>query len=341
MTTRKNSTVVGVFSDRLEAEQAIDALLRVGFTDDQIGIATRGDHGETHLTEKLSEGHESRAETGAIAGAVTGAGLGALAGLGILAGVIPVIGPAIAGGTLAVILANAAGGAAVAGLAGALIGSGIPEDEAEYYNREFEGGRTILTVKAEGRADEANQILRSHHAYDMLTSSDTVASGEACSTTSKTSKTRATSPTSRTLKDADLSTLHRGDENQRIQVKEEELHATKHPVETGEVRVRKEVHTEHKTLDVPIRKEEIIIERHAVSGRETATSDLKDGEEIRVPVMEERVTVEKTPVVKEEVTVGKRVIHETERVSGDVRKEELKVEQSGKVEVKGNARKKS
>ena len=73
----------------------------------------------------------------------------ALAGLGVLSGVIPVIGPAIAGGTLGIILSNAAVGAGVGGLVGALVGAGVPEDEAQYYQDEFESGRTIVTVQAE------------------------------------------------------------------------------------------------------------------------------------------------------------------------------------------------
>ena len=48
---------------------------------------------------------------------------------------------------------------------------------------------------------------------------------------------------------------------------------------------------------------------------------------------EEQVRVEKTPVVKEEVTVGKRQVHETEQVGGTVRKEEVRVEKQGDVDV--------
>ena len=96
----------------------------------------------------------------------------ALAGLGVLSGVIPVIGPAIAGGTLGIILSNAAAGAGVGGLVGALAGAGIPEDEAHYYQDEFEAGRTIVTVQADGRADEAMAIFRRYGAYDMSTRPD-------------------------------------------------------------------------------------------------------------------------------------------------------------------------
>ncbi|MBV8234306.1 MAG: YsnF/AvaK domain-containing protein, partial [Acidimicrobiia bacterium] len=92
-------------------------------------------------------------------------------------------------------------------------------------------------------------------------------------------------------------------EGARIEVREEELQAHKQLVEAGEVRVRKEVVTEHRTLEVPVQREEVVIERHAPTGELV--------EEIRIPVRKEQVTVEKRPVVKEEVTVGKRVVEGT------------------------------
>jgi uncharacterized protein (TIGR02271 family) len=52
-------------------------------------------------------------------------------------------------------------------------------------------------------------------------------------------------------------------------------------------------------------------------------------------VREERVTVEKRPVVKEEVTVGKRVVAGTERVGGEVRREEVRIEREGDVDIRG------
>jgi len=61
---------------------------------------------------------------------------------------------------------NAASGAAIAGLAGALIGLGIPEEEAHYYEGEFKAGRTLVTVRAPGRYEEAHDILRRFGAYD-------------------------------------------------------------------------------------------------------------------------------------------------------------------------------
>ena len=175
--------------------------------------------------------------------------------------------------------------------------AGFREDQIAVQEARSVGGsesdRTTVTVTAEGRYDEATALLRRHGAYDM----------------------RTTAHASRTAEGAE-----------RIQVREEELQAHKQPVETGAVRVRKEVVTEHRTLEIPVQREEVVIERHAPTGEPV--------EEIRIPVSEEQVTVEKRPVVKEEVTVGKRAVQDTKRVGGEVRKEQVRVEREGDVDVR-------
>jgi uncharacterized protein (TIGR02271 family) len=314
---KQRSTVVGVFEDRQQADKAVSALMKAGFRQDQIGVAMRHTEGKAGAASDEAEG--SHTGSGAMTGALTGLGLGALAGLGVLAGVIPVVGPAIAAGTLGVILSNAAAGAGIAGLVGALIGAGVPEHEAKFYHDEFEAGRTIVTVNANGQADEATAILRKFGAYDMSTRGTTAA---------------MTPTTARTTK---ASTSRVGDESDTIEVKEERLHAEKRPVKKGEVTVRKEVHSETKTLEIPVEREEVVIERTPVRGRTTkgvVADDIREGEQIRIPVREEQVTVSKDAVVTEEVKVGKRVVQDTERVSGKVRKEEVKIEESGDVSVR-------
>jgi len=304
----------------------------------------RHEAGTTDASTGTATGEEgSHAGSGAVTGALTGLGLGALAGLGVLSGVIPVIGPAIAAGTLGVILSNAALGAGIAGLVGALIGAGIPEEEANYYQGEFEAGRTIVTVKADGRADEATAILRRHGAYDMSTRgavSGRTATGFATGTAAGTTTGMASRSAAHTTTAGHAATTSahatRG-AGDTIEVKEERLEAEKRPVETGEVRVRKEVHTENKTIEVPVQREEVIVERTPVHGRaatEGISGDaIREGEEIRIPVREDRVDVSKHAVVTEEVNVGKRVVQDTEKVSGQVRKEEVRVEKTGDVDV--------
>ena len=162
VTATDRETVVGVFHSHEEAQRAVKELRAEGFSDDQIGIVSQDREGT--YAEQTKETH---AEEGAAAGAATGLGVGALWGLGIVAGVLPAIGPVIAGGALAAIAASAAGTAAAGGLIGALVGLGIPEDEADYYQTEFESGRTIVTVKSGGtHFDRAHRILDRHNAYD-------------------------------------------------------------------------------------------------------------------------------------------------------------------------------
>jgi hypothetical protein len=160
MAAIERSTVVGVFSDRTQAEKAINELRRAGFSDNEIGFILRGN--PTEQDEDSSTG--TGAAAGVVSGGVIGGVLGAAAAL-----LIPGFGPAIAGGILAATLGGAAIGAAAGGIIGALTGLGIPEEEARYYQGEFEAGRTIVTVKAGNRYQEALDILRNNGAYDAST----------------------------------------------------------------------------------------------------------------------------------------------------------------------------
>ncbi|HEY3107235.1 MAG TPA: hypothetical protein VGL23_00680 [Chloroflexota bacterium] len=157
----KPTTVVGVFESRDAAERAVDALRQAGFRPDQIGFAMRGGGDVPAGTVDTIEG--SNAGAGAATGAILGGLLGAAAAL-----LIPGIGPVLALGTLGgSVLTGAVAGGTLGALAGALIGVGIPEEEARYYEGEFASGRAIVTVKAESRVGEAEQIMRRFGAYDV------------------------------------------------------------------------------------------------------------------------------------------------------------------------------
>lgn len=313
----ERNTVVGVFEDRDNAQRAVADLKKAGFQDDHIGLASH-ERATTDTGEEAETGH---AGTGAVTGALAGAGVGVAWGIAVAAGLLPGIGPVIAGGALAAILASTGVGAAIGGIAGALIGLGVPEEEASYYESEFKAGRTLVTVKAENRYNEALAILRRHGGHAQERTGSFVRREYAATATGAAVRPTAT-PAPHTAASGEKT----------IQLREEQLHAEKQPVKAGEVHVSKEVVTEHKTMEVPVKREEVVIERHPVSGNPPATGgEIRPGEEVRIPVREEEVRVEKTPVVKEEVTVGKRTVQDTERVSGTVKKEEVKVEEKGDV----------
>ncbi|MCU1297452.1 MAG: hypothetical protein JWO91_1730 [Acidobacteriaceae bacterium] len=89
--------------------------------------------------------------------------------------------------------------------------------------------------------------------------------------------------------------------------------------------------TENQTVEVPVTREELVVERVPVSGQQTAdTREIGSDQEIRVPLSEEQARVEKQPLVNEEVRVGKRKVQNTEVVSDDVRHEELRVDKQGR-----------
>lgn len=173
MTQQRRSTVVGVFEDPRQAQQAIIELRRAGFREDEIGLVTpsTGHDRSDEAVETPADESGRHVETGAVTGAVAGAGAGALWALGIVAGVLPPLGPVVAGGILASILASAAGTAVAGGIVGALIGLGVPEEEAHYYEGEFKSGRTIVTVQTAAHADEARSILQRFGAYDRSSAS--------------------------------------------------------------------------------------------------------------------------------------------------------------------------
>ena len=112
----------------------------------------------------------------------------------------------------------------------------------------------------------------------------------------------------------------------RIQLRGEILRTFKERIQRGEVRVRKEVVTERQTVEVPVTREELVVERIPGSEEKATTGGIGTDSEIRVPLSEERTRVEKQPVVKEEVRVSKRAVPDTERVSEEVRHEELRIE---------------
>jgi hypothetical protein len=172
MSTTTRSTVVGVFPGREQANRCIEELRRAGFRDDQIGLVARDMDRTGASPPALDRATGTHVAEGSAIGAATGAGVGALWAIGIATLGLPAVGPAVAGGILMAVLASAGGGAAVGTLVGALIGLGIPEEDAEFYESEFKAGRVLVTVKADGRTEEALAIIRRAGGYDRAGASD-------------------------------------------------------------------------------------------------------------------------------------------------------------------------
>jgi uncharacterized protein (TIGR02271 family) len=194
-------------------------------------------------------------------------------------------------------------------ITGSLTGLGIPENRARYLASKLRSGSNgaILTVNAGPRQAEAEQILTSR-------GGDVGANA----TTQDYAADYAGSPTGT----ANMS------EQQRIELLGEVLRVHKERIDRGEVRIRKEVVTEQQTVQVPVTREELVVERVPVGQNTPAQGQIGADSEIRVPLTEERATLDKQTVVREQVNVGKRSVEEVENLEESVRREELDVADS-------------
>jgi uncharacterized protein (TIGR02271 family) len=211
---------------------------------------------------------------------------------------------------------------------GSLMGTGIPSNRAAYLTSNLESGGAIVTVSEANRTDEAERILSTNHAEVRYAERDEVV-GQKVAGTDET-RIDAAASTGREATDAgyaDRRSVEAAIQDvERVQLFGEVLRVHKERINRGEVRVRKDVITENQTIEVPVVREELVLERVAIPGNTPAPSaNIGRSQEVLVPLSEERVRLEKEPVVREEVKIGKREVPDVAKVSGDVRREEVRV----------------
>lgn len=108
--------------------------------------------------------------------------------------------------------------------------------------------------------------------------------------------------------------------------REERLNVGKQREEAGRARLRKYVVSERQTVDVPVQREEVRVERTPLSGTEAVGGTIGGDEVVEVALHEERAVVNKETVGVEKIELDKQVVTETQRVEADVRKEQVEVE---------------
>ena len=111
---------------------------------------------------------------------------------------------------------------------------------------------------------------------------------------------------------------------------EEELRVGTETRERGRVRLRKYVTTEEVTQTVPVRREEVRVEREPVSDADldaaTSGPELTESEH-EVVLHEERPVVDKQVVPRERVRLDTDTVIEERQVGEEVRKEQIEVDQ--------------
>jgi uncharacterized protein (TIGR02271 family) len=110
---------------------------------------------------------------------------------------------------------------------------------------------------------------------------------------------------------------------------EEELAVGTRTQESGRVRLRKYVVTENVTQTVPVRREEVRVEREPITDANVDAAT--DGpaiseEEHEVVLHEEEVVTEKRAVPKERIRLDKDTVVDEQQVSEEVSKEQVEVE---------------
>lgn len=318
MADLRSSIVVGAFSNRRQADEAINALQRAGFQNDQIRqFAGKGaDHGplagikNIFSSERMTHGDLSRD----------------------------------------------------------LTDLGVAPEDIPFYQEEYEAGHPLVSVASTKRLPEATAVLLNNNAYiptathasagrmmQRDTRADTgleqsrVVSAQEPPRIVPVQEPPRTLPAQEPLRARPVQEPLRSmpvQESQRRSMQEssyedlqeaqhmrlhaEQIRAYKQPTQVGEVILRKEVVTDQQTIDVPVRREEIVIERRSIAGDVAASAEqLGEHQTIRIPVSEDRVNLTKQIVATGEIVVGKRERQEVRHFSDIVQREEAHWEQKG------------
>lgn len=314
-TDMQTGTVAGFFDSETKAKQAIDELTAAGFSKSQIGMALSSGTG-TFGTSLRNEDDDAATSVGS--SAKNAARQAGAAGESVWNKVKDFF-----GGNEAEPYAGEQSGAPLStreitdepgygtgyedegyhsdAVHHSLSGLSVPHERASYLGGRLGSGDegAVVTVTAGDRLDEAEAILERNGADLGNNSSAPVAS----------------TPTPAAATGA-----------QNIKLYGEVLRVHKDRISRGEVNVRKEVITEMQTVEVPVTREELVIERVAGTGEMVADGEAFDGQSIRIPLSEEFASVDKQAFVREEVRVGKRDVTDTQSFDESVRREELKID---------------
>ena len=107
---------------------------------------------------------------------------------------------------------------------------------------------------------------------------------------------------------------------------EEQLNVNKERVATGEARLRKYVVTDTESVEVPVEREEVRVERTPINAEDAKNYNgaiSGDSEEASVTLHEEQVNVNKETVPVEKINLKKDTVRDTETHTEELRKEQI------------------
>lgn len=117
-------------------------------------------------------------------------------------------------------------------------------------------------------------------------------------------------------------------DSRRLKLLEEKLDISKKQVQTGDVKIHKEVVTEEKNFTIPLNREELVIEKKIITPNDIGDNNYHT-ETIRIPISEERAEFIKHTVPLEDVSISKHQFQEIKTVEETLKKEKLHVDTDG------------
>ncbi len=119
------------------------------------------------------------------------------------------------------------------------------------------------------------------------------------------------------------------EEEVTVPLVEEEVSVRKEERETGRVRIRKQVREYTETVDEPLLREEVEVERVPINTVIAEPATIRErGDTTIIPIMEERVVVEKQLVLVEELHVRRTRTEHRDPQEVTLRREEANVERT-------------
>ena len=302
-------TVIGVFDNSGEAQEAVEALVSDGFSRSSIDL--------------------SAAQTGSSA---SGMQSGSSASMSGGSGAIVPDRHQNTSGTMAeeVVDDTKDVGSGIGNFFSSLFGGG---DDADRYSRVGDRS-TIVTVHAQSKdeAERAADILDDNGAVDVNERDEQYNSGMSTGAgMAATGMVGNTMDTTNRMTDNTMDTTNRvANTGDTIKVVEENLQVGKREVETGGVRVRSRIVERPGEESLRLREERVTVQRNPVN-RPATEADLTAFKEGQIEMREtaERAVVSKTANVVEEISVGKEVTEREEVIRDTVRKTEVDVENLG------------
>lgn len=116
-----------------------------------------------------------------------------------------------------------------------------------------------------------------------------------------------------------------------IPVIQEEVTIDKHVVEVGKVRISKRVSEHEELVDIPLFRQEVNVERVPMNLFVEALPPVRqEGDTMIIPVVEERIIVQKKLLLVEELRVKREAIEEHQPQTIKLMKEEVEVKRTAK-----------